>query len=259
MQFADIALARRLEFAEARRRLFPESGAEWMECGGAFAVFDGVDSPITQTFGLGVFEELTAPTLEEIEQFFFERGAAANHEVSPLVGVAALRLLCDRGYRPIEISSVMCRTVEQPSAAEAGRIRVRVTERDEAPLWADVSARGWTADHPELLDFLLGFGAIAASRERSVCFLAEYDGTPGAAGALSIDNGVALFAGAATVPELRRRGLQAALLEERMRYAHEHGCGLAMMVAEAGSESQRNAERKGFRIAYTRVKWEKKR
>jgi hypothetical protein len=54
---------------------------------------------------------------------------------------------------------------------------------------------------------------------------------------------------------MRRRGLQAALLEERMRYAFEHGCDLAMMVAEAGSESQRNAERKGFRIAYTRTKW----
>jgi hypothetical protein len=28
-----------------------------------------------------------------------------------------------------------------------------------------------------------------------------------------------------------------------------------MMVAEAGSNSQRNAERKGFRVAYTRIKW----
>ena len=60
------------------------------------------------------------------------------------------------------------------------------------------------------------------------------DGTPGAAGALIVHEGVALFGGAATVPEFRRRGLQAALLEERMRYAVEHGCDLAMMVAEAG-------------------------
>jgi hypothetical protein len=29
-----------------------------------------------------------------------------------------------------------------------------------------------------------------------------------------------------------------------------------MMVAAAGGESQRNAERKGFRIAYTRTKWQ---
>jgi hypothetical protein len=28
-----------------------------------------------------------------------------------------------------------------------------------------------------------------------------------------------------------------------------------MIVAEPGSESQRNAERRGFRVAYTRLKW----
>jgi hypothetical protein len=28
-----------------------------------------------------------------------------------------------------------------------------------------------------------------------------------------------------------------------------------MMVTEVGSQSQRNAERKGFGIAYTRTKW----
>jgi GNAT superfamily N-acetyltransferase len=78
---------------------------------------------------------------------------------------------------------------------------------------------------------------------------------PGAAGVLCIHEGVALFGGSATIPELRRRGLQAALLQERMRYAFDRGCDLAMMVAEAGSDSQRNAERKGFRIGYTRTKW----
>jgi hypothetical protein len=40
-----------------------------------------------------------------------------------------------------------------------------------------------------------------------------------------------------------------------MRYAFNHGCDLAMMVAAVGSDSQRNAERNGFRIAYTRIKW----
>jgi hypothetical protein len=35
----------------------------------------------------------------------------------------------------------------------------------------------------------------------------------------------------------------------------EHGCDLAMIVTVPGSGSQRNAEREGFRVAYTRVKW----
>lgn len=264
MVFADLALSRRLEraeghacaqFAEARRRLFPSSGAEWIECAGAYAVFDGIDSPVTQTFGLGIFEELSAATLDTIERFFGDRGAPVLHEVSPLAGAAALDLLCARHYRPFEISNVLYRVVEKPAAADHGNITVRVTGPDEAQLWTNISARGWTYEHPEFLDFLLQTGAISAARQQSPCFLAELDGQPGAAAALSIHEGVALFAGSATVPEMRRRGLQGALLEERMRYAFGHGCDLAMMVAEAASNSQRNAERKGFRIAYTRTKW----
>ena len=84
-------------------------------------------------------------------------------------------------------------------------------------------------------------------------------GVAGAAGALAIHDGVALFAGAATVPELRHRGLQSALVAARMRFAADRHCDLAMMVAEAGSGSQRNAERRGFRVAYTRTKWSRPR
>jgi dienelactone hydrolase len=47
----------------------------------------------------------------------------------------------------------------------------------------------------------------------------------------------------------------AALLEARMSYASDRGYELAMMGTEASSQSQRNAERKDFRIAYTRTKW----
>ncbi|PYT21716.1 MAG: hypothetical protein DMG57_37735 [Acidobacteria bacterium] len=218
-------------------------------------VFDGVDSPVTQTFGLGIFEELSPVTLDTMERFFLDRGAPVFHEVSPLAGVPALDLLCARKYRPVEISSVLYRPVEKPDAETHGDIKVRVTGQEEAQLWADISARGWAHEHPELLPFLVQLGAIASAREHSPCFLAERDGKPGAAGVLSIHAGVALFAGSSTVPEMRRRGLQAALLEEHMRYAFDHGCDLAMMVAGAATNSQLNAEGQGFRIAYTRTKW----
>jgi GNAT superfamily N-acetyltransferase len=264
MLFADLALSRRLEraegnasvqFAMARQRLFPQSGSEWIECAGAYAIFDGIDSPVTQSFGLGIFEEVTSAALDVMEHFFIDRGAPVFHEVSPLAGVAAVNLLCARNYRPFEISTVLYQPVQRPAAQIDSNMKVRAIGPDEAQLWAETSARGWSHEHPELRDFLLQMSAIVSAREASPCFLAEIDGKPGAAGALWIHEGVALFAGAATVPELRRRGLQAALLQERMRYAYEHGCDLAMMVAEPGSESQRNAERRGFRVAYTRTKW----
>ena len=264
MMFADLQLARRLEraegsacrgFAEARAHLDPASVAAWIECAGAYAVFDGVDSPVTQTFGLGIFEQPNPESMERIERFFLDRGAAVMHEVCPLAGLGTLDLLCRRGYHPIEISSVLYQPIGPKPPAVPSAIRVRAIAPEETPLWASVNARGWAHDHPEFREFLEGFGALSAAREQSVCFLAELDGEPGAAGVLCLHEGVALFGGAATVPEMRRRGLQAALLQARMRYALEHGCDLAMMVAEAGSQSQRNAERTGFRVAYTRTKW----
>jgi GNAT superfamily N-acetyltransferase len=264
--FSDLALAQRLErveghgcaaFADAHRRIDPACGAEWIEAAGAYAVFDGVDSPVTQSFGLGVYAPLTAEGLASIEQFFADRGAVADHEVCPLAGVEAIALLVERGYSPIEISHVVYRPVEAPTGEPSGGVTVRAIGKDEAAEWTSVSARGWAAEHPELQGFLQQIGAVTTEREDSVCFFAEIDGVPGAAGVLTIHDGVALFAGSATVPEMRRRGLQSALLTERMRYAADHGCDLAMMVAEAGSGSQRNAERRGFRVAYTRMKWRK--
>lgn len=264
MIFADQELAKRLEaaeayacaqFAEARRRLFPECTSTWIRCAGATVVFDGVDAPTTQTFGLGLFEELTTDALDEIEKFFIDRGAQVMHEVCPFAGAATLDLLCKRGYRPFEISNVLYRGVKSFAEEPPTNVHVRVVEQNEAELWSDISARGWAHEHPEFEEFLRGMGAVCVAREQSPCFLAEIDGVPAAAGALILHGGVALFGGAATLPELRRRGGQAALLQERIRYAAEQGCDLAMMVAEAGSNSQRNAERKGFRVAYTRLKW----
>jgi len=264
MVFADLELAKRLEaaeayacaqFAEARKRISPESTSAWIRCAGATVVFDGVDAPTTQTFGLGLYEELTAQALDQIERFFIERGAAVMHEVSPFAGTATLELLCARGYRPIEISNVLYRAVDSASGDPPENICVRIVNPDEAGLWSDVSARGWTHEYPEFEPFVREMGTICVAREQSPCFLAEIDGRPGAAGALILHEKVALFGGAATIPEMRRQGLQGALLQSRMRYADEAGCDLAMMVAEAGSNSQRNAERKGFRVAYTRMKW----
>ena len=264
MIFSDLALAKRLEsaeafacaqFAVARKRLFPECGSTWKKCAGTTLVFDGIDSPTTQSFGLGLFEGLTESALVEMEAFFLSRGTAVMHEACPLVGTEVLGLLCGHGYTPAEISNVLYRRVEKPEQQRPEGVTVRVIGLEEAELWSKVSARGWTHEHPELKTFVQQIGELMVAREQSPCFLAEVDGEPGAAGVLIMHEGVALFGGSATVPELRRRGLQAALLDERMRYAFEAGCDLAMMVAEAGSNSQRNAERKGFRVAYTRLKW----
>ncbi|HEU5459863.1 MAG TPA: GNAT family N-acetyltransferase [Pyrinomonadaceae bacterium] len=263
--FADIELARRLErtegrgnveFVEARAKAFPDRGATWIEVAGAYAMFDGVGSPSTQTFGLGVFQPITAADMDTLEEFFRSRNAEVFHEVCPLADPTVFALFGERGYQPVEFSNVMYRPISTDLRLEAAineRLNVRLTEKREAELWADTAFEGWS-EFAEVADFLKELGQVSAQSD-SLSFLAELDGKPIATGALMIAGDVALLAGASTVPTARRQGAQLALLEGRLRYAASHGCTVGMIVAQPGSGSQRNAERHGFRIAYTRTKW----
>ena len=278
--FSDLHLARRLErteaqsnidFVEARARAFPESLAQHIEVAGAHAMFDGIDSPLTQTFGLGMEQAPTAADLERLETFFKDLGAPVFHEVSPLADPNMLNLLNDRGYEPFEFTSVMFQpiavsSIEGPGvepaagASKLGNPRgltAHVIGADENELWAQISARGWS-ESPEIGVFMLTFSRVSASKTSGHGFIAEFDGEAIAAGGLTIHAGVALLAGASTVPEGRRKGAQNALLAARLHFAVKNGCDIAMMCALPGSASQRNAERQGFRIAYTRMKWRKR-
>src|SRR6185503_10373489 len=147
--FADLELARRLErtegqgnvdFIEARRKAFPDWGAEWIEVAGTRAMFDGPGSPLTQTFGLGIFEALTVEQLDEIEGFFLKRGVDVFHEVCPLADPSTFVLLNEL-------------------------MQARLIRDDEVDLWAQTAFEGWK-EFTEVADFLRDLGRLFA-RSRS--------------------------------------------------------------------------------------------
>jgi len=270
----DLDLARRLELCEghstarsvdARAELQSESGAGWTEIAGTLAMFDGAESPLTQTFGLGLAGLPTESDMEAIEAFFGERGAPVFHEVSPVAGADLMAVLNRRGYEAFECTNVLVRPIgggaaalaRGPLAEGAATLAVRLVESDPGDEWAKTSARGW-GEVPGLEGFMRDIGPITARRRGAHRFLADIDGRPVAAALLSIEGDVALLAGASTEPAARRKGAQLALLDARLRYAARRGCTLAMMCAMPGSGSQRNAERHGFRVVYTRIKWRRR-
>src|SRR5580693_1382314 len=181
----DRALARRLEraegrgnvdFVEARARVFPNSGARWIEVAGAYANFDGVNSPCTQTFGLGLFEEATCSDLARIEAFFHESNAPVYHEVSPLADLSLLALLNERGYQPFEFTSVMFRPIQRGVNLRAPgneKIHVRLIKAaHEHEQWTRISAKGWS-EIGEFTDAMLDLGRVSAARSNGLSFLAE--------------------------------------------------------------------------------------
>ena len=267
MIFSDLQLAQKLErtearanaaFVESHAKLSPESGADWIEVAGTYAMFDGIESPLTQTFGLGIFEEIRNAELDQLEAFFKKHDSPVLHEVSPMTGASLMALLNERGYRPVELTSIMFQSLDIKNKLNLPlnpNIKTRIIETDEVEMWARTSAKGWSTEGEGLADFIFGFGQISANCEGGFPFIAELDDKPISAGMVFIYDGVAILAGASTVPEGRRNGAQTALLDARLKFATEKGCKIAVMGASPGSQSQRNAEKKGFRVAYTRTKW----
>lgn len=268
MIFSDKTLSQKLERTEARSnadfvdtrvRLDPDHGAEWIEVAGVYAMFDGPESPLTQTFGLGVFDEITDAEIDELEAFFRKHNAPVFHEVSPMADASLMELLNRRGYQPMELTSVMFMPLDKPNGASRAinpRIDTRIIEKDEVDVWARTASEGWSTEMPGMEDFMIEFCRIGAQCAGSFPYIAELDSKPISTGTLLIYDDVALLAGASTIPEGRNQGAQTALLDARLKFARERGCTLAIMGAAPGGQSQINGQKNGFHIAYTRIKWQ---
>ena len=76
---------------------------------------------------------------------------------------------------------------------------------------------------------------------------------PAGAGAIAIQENVAVFFAVSTRTAFRRKGVQANLMKARLDLASEEGCELAMGLAFPGSTSERNMQRGGFQVAYTKM------
>lgn len=243
-----------VRFADARKKVHPEVGAAWIEVNGTTAIYDGIHSPITQTFGLGFEEGKLSETLDQIEPFFREHGAATNHEVCVMAGMEPLQELARRGYVPIEQSIVQHRLIE-PFPDQPSTVDVKIIGPSEIDIWVEVMTAGF-GEYPEFADVLRGIGQVSARKEGCICFLASIDGKPVAAATLNWEGDIASLSGACTVPEARCKGAHSALISARMRHADSMGCKTVLVVATPGSASHKNAERLGFKQAYTRIKWQ---
>ena len=264
MLFVDLEIARRIEHADAAgakasAKVYAGSpaggGAATLDVGGGVAVFAGVDSPITQVLALGMNGPVTANELDELETFYRSRGSAVFVELSPFADPTVLALFNERGYRVVEFSSVLIRSV-QASDAEWNSpvtVQVRIPRGDEVPRWSHTVASGFFEDAeiaPGIVEVLESYAGTSSM----TALLVEVEGVTAGGGALSRHQGVAWLAGQSTLPAMRKRGVQAALIGKSLAIAADSGCTLAIAATLPGSVSQRNFERQGFAVAYTRCK-----
>jgi hypothetical protein len=96
--------------------------------------------------------------------------------------------------------------------------------------------------------------AIEHRSPHSRRYLAYVDGQPAAAAALYTTVDGTYFAGAATVPAMRNRGCQSALIRRRLNDAAATAHPIVVTTA-FGSPSHANLLRHGFHIVHTRTLW----
>lgn len=263
MLLADLSLARRVEAGEAvvgsesaraLARIYPESGAAALPVAGGCALYVGAASPFNQASGVGMNGQVTEAELDQLESFYRGRGSALRIMLCPLADPSLVQLLGCRGYRLTEMENVLVRAIQgdEPVPPPAAGVSVRRAAPGEAKLWAGIIGEGFfgTAEpEPQLMQLVLaGFSTLNAS-----CFFGCLDGRPVGAAVVHAHDGVAMLNGAATLQPYRGRGVHTALHHARLSFAAAAGCELARVVTQPGSASQRNAERQGFSVAYTRV------
>ena len=258
--FVDQELARRLEMAEtilpdcveALRRYAPDDPIAAENVAGGIAFFAGRDYPANQVVGMGLYGEVTPSDIDKVEDFFRSRGVPCTVVLSPLAHESLRALLGERGYRIAEFNSVLLRRLSQqePGPAVDG-VAIEPVTRETARAWMRVIAEGFSQEITVAEDVFGGFSVLPGA----LAFLARVEDTVvgGCGGRIIPEARLAALFGTATLPEYRRRGVQSALIARRLHEAVLAGCEYAVVSTQPGSGSQRNMERRGFRVAYTKA------
>ena len=261
---ADHALAKRLErfaaddisaFVAVAAKACPGDDPQCIEVAGGVAGFIGPGSPVNGAIGMGLSGEVTHGEIAEVERFFSERAETPIVGVCPLAHPSMARVLGERGWSIGTFENVMVREIvpgEHLDPPTPG-IEIRTADsHEDRDVWALMVARGFAApDDPSPAELNL---ATIASRKPGANFLfGMADGDYAGTGQLETAGEIAWLSADTTLVRFRRRGVQASLQRARLEMARRADCTLAVSECVPGSPSQRNMERLGFRVAYTRV------
>jgi ribosomal protein S18 acetylase RimI-like enzyme len=265
--FCDTDLAQRIERAETKFITASTEAAQRRTGGSGFliplaggvATYAEPDSPWNKVAGLGFSGAPAEDELAEVERAYADRGTEVSVELSNLADPAIGEMLTRRGYRLASYENVLGLTLAgaAESIAPAG-VEVRPSGDDEFDTWLEVVLDAVAHPDTEGLPWLDDFPRhIVENAERDLVaagarhYLALVDGVPAGGASMGIQDGFAQFS-AGTAPAFRRRGVQSALLAARVADAAAD-CELALVTAQPGSRSQRNVQRRGFDLLYTRA------
>lgn len=266
--FCGTQLAQRVEAAEAQLIVAATEAARirggWglvLPVAGGFACAADAGSPMNKVVGLGFGGPVAPARLDEIEHTLAGLGVPVQVELCNLADPDVAAVLSGRGYRLVGFENVLGRPLSQAIDVVApDGVEIRRGGAQDIDAWIGAIVDGFAhpddAGVPSLEEFPRD---VVEKAERdfekagAAAYLALCDGATAGGGSMRVTDGVAQLTGAATVPAYRRRGVQAALLSTRLGDAAAAGCEIAVVTTAPGSTSQKNVQRRGFHLLYTRA------
>lgn len=262
LKFLNAADSRRIEaaeeygalrYAQACAREHP--GPAWEEFRGGHLVFVARGAPVGRAHALGFDGTISPQDIEHIESFYFERESEAQVDVSPYADASLFEALNVGRFQVAEFNQTLARWLKSEDTFDPTPpgFEIRGIRGDEAQAWSSMLAQIFFP--PEMVAQYDKFFLPWASPEHPLSLAAFVDGrmVAGASGLIVPEHRMAGIFGAGTQADYRGRGIQQAFMRERLRLAQQHGCDLAVTLTMPGTSSQRNAERAGFGVAYTKV------
>lgn len=266
--FCGTPLAQRIEAAEAKLIVAATEAARArgarglvLPIAGGYACSAEDGSPMNKLVGIGFGGVPDSAAMDDVEQTLTGLGVAVQVELSSLADPEVAALLADRGYHLVGFENVSGRLLPgdlQPVTAHG--VEIRRGNADDIDAWVDAVVEGFAhpddegvPSHEEFPRDVVERAERDFEKAGATPYVAVCDGMVAGGGSVRLTDGVAQLTGAATVPACRRRGVQTALLATRLLDAATAGCDIAVVTTAPGSTSQKNVQRRGFHLLYTRA------
>ena len=187
---------------------------------------------------------------------------AADNLVAAPADKSLVRGLTRRGFVLREFENVFVRRLAGESLPLVGsrsgdsNAQVQLLDvHDENALheFVQVTTRGFHGEEHEPSAALFQATERLALHPLVETFLVRIDGRAVGASSMEVRGGVAALIGATVQPPFRRRGLQQALIHQRLVRAQELGADFACVHSSLGGATERNAQRLGLQLAYTKA------
>lgn len=193
--------------------------------------------------------------IDNIRDFYNNREIPMRLELTPAnTSPKLLSYLNKTGFYHSDFHTALYSPINQDNELIDSNISIRLLEKNEFDTFADIYTQAF-----EMPSYLKSGVAqnneILYNSDNWFFYVANIENEPAGIGVLFINDGIACLAAAATVPHLRNKGVQNALILKRINQAKNLECKLVLGQAKFGSVSQNNMEKVGLKIAYTKAIW----